>query len=46
MNAKRLMVMACAAALSAAGLVEGVLAVQVAPGSDAFHPATAEQARS
>jgi len=45
MNAKRLMVMACAAALSAAGLVEGVFAVQVAPGSDARHPATAEQAR-
>ncbi|MBA8885768.1 hypothetical protein, partial [Dokdonella fugitiva] len=45
MNAKRLMVMACAAALSTAGLVEGVLAVQVTPGSDPFHPATAEQAR-
>lgn len=45
MNAKRLMVMACAAALSAGGLVEGAIAAQAAPGPDRFHPANAEQAR-
>lgn len=44
MNAKRLMVMACAAALTTAGLVEGALAAQ-GPGSDARHPASAEQAK-
>lgn len=45
MNAKRLMVMACAVALSTVGLVEGVAAAQ-AQGSDRFHPMGAEQARA
>lgn len=46
MNAKRLMVMACAVALSTVGLVEGVAAAQAVPGSDRFHPMGAEQARA
>lgn len=43
MNAKRVLAVACAAC-AAAGLAQGAVAAQ-SPGSDRFHPASAEQAR-
>ncbi len=43
MNAKRVLAVACAA-YAAAGLAQGAVAAQ-SPGSDRFHPASAEQAR-
>lgn len=44
MNAKHVLALACAA-YAAAGLAQGVVAAQ-SPGSDRFHPASAEQARA
>ncbi len=44
MNAKHVLALACAA-YAAAGLAQGAVAAQ-SPGSDRFHPASAEQARA